>query len=106
MRRARRSLPAARSPPAARCRARWAFSYGGEANVPAKVLGKDGQIYFGVDGNYRSRFSSNPSPSTYTWIDGYALTNFRTGFRSDDGLNAYAWLRNAFDTQYFEQLVF
>lgn len=85
---------------------KWALSYGAEANAPASLFGKTGQFYFGVDGNYRSRFSSNPSPSIYTWIDGYALTNFRAGFRSDDGLNAYAWVRNAFDTKYFEQLVF
>ena len=85
---------------------KWAFSYGGEANVPASAFGKVGEVYFGVDGNYRSRFSSNPSPSIYTWIDGYALTNFRVGFRTEDGLNAYAWVRNAFDTKYYEQLVF
>ena len=47
-----------------------------------------------------------PSPSIYTWIDGYALTNFRAGFRADNGLNVYAWVRNAFDTNYFEQLNF
>ena len=33
---------------------KWAFSYGAEYNVPAKLLEKDGQVYFGVDGNYRS----------------------------------------------------
>ena len=71
-----------------------------------RSLGFRDKIYFGVDGNYRSKFSSNPSPSIYTWIDGYALTNFRAGFRGDNGLNAYAWLRNAFDANYFEQLNF
>ena len=35
----------------------------------------------GYDGSYRSSFSSNPSRSVYTDIDGYALTNFRAGFR-------------------------
>jgi iron complex outermembrane receptor protein len=85
---------------------KWALSYGAEANRPTVLFGLPGEIYFGVDGSYRSRFSSNPSPSIYTWIDGYALTNFRAGFRSDNGLNAYAWLRNAFDTKYFEQLNF
>lgn len=85
---------------------KWAFSYGAEANLPAKLLGKDGQVYLGVDGNYRSEFSSNPSPSIYTWIDGYALTNFRLGFRTDSGLNIYGWVRNAFDVNYFEQLNF
>ncbi|HTN13707.1 MAG TPA: TonB-dependent receptor [Sphingomonadaceae bacterium] len=85
---------------------KWAFSYGAEANVPARLLGKEGQVYLGIDGNYRSEFSSNPSPSTYSWIDGYALTNLRLGFRTDSGFNIYGWLRNAFDVNYFEQLNF
>ncbi|MEO6152865.1 MAG: TonB-dependent receptor, partial [Croceibacterium sp.] len=84
---------------------KWAFSYGAEANIPAKLLGLDGQVYAGVDGNYRSRFSSNPSPSIYTTVDGYALTNVRVGFRTDK-FNIYGWVRNAFDTEYFDQLVF
>ena len=61
------------------------------------------RVYFGVDGNYRSNFSSNPSPSAYTWVDGYALTNFRIGFRTET-LNVYGWVRNAFDVNYFELL--
>ncbi|MBO9518602.1 MAG: TonB-dependent receptor [Porphyrobacter sp.] len=85
---------------------KWAFSYGFEAAAPLHLLGEDGDLYFGVDGSYRSELSSNPSPSIYTWIDGYNLTNFRFGFRAENGLNIYAWVRNAFDAQYFEQLVF
>ena len=83
---------------------KWSFSFGAEGNVPATLLGKDGEVYLGYDGSYRSDFSSNPSPSAYTWIDGYSLSNFRLGFRSDDGLNLFAWVRNAFDENYFEQL--
>ncbi len=78
---------------------KWSFSFGGEANAP--VAG--GQLYLGYDGSYRSRFSSNPSPSAYTWIGGYSLSNFRLGWRKDD-LNVFAWVRNAFDTDYFELL--
>jgi iron complex outermembrane receptor protein len=84
----------------------WALSYGAEANAPATLFGEDGEVYFGVDGSYRSAFSSNPSPSIYSWIDGYALTSFRAGFRADNGLNIYAWVRNAFDVEYFDQLNF
>ena len=84
----------------------WAFSYGAEVNAPVGLFGKEGEVYLGADGNYRSEFSSNPSPSIYTWIDGYALTSFRLGFRSDDGINIYGWVRNAFDVDYFEQLNF
>ena len=83
---------------------RWAFSYGAEYNHPAKLLGISGEVYFGYDGSYRSGFSSNATPSIYTNVDGYSLSNFRVGFRSDDGLNLFAWARNAFDEEYFEQL--
>lgn len=83
---------------------KWAFSYGAEYGIPTEIGGVSGQVYIGYDGSYRSRFSSNPSPSRYTWVDGYALSNFRLGFKNDDGLNVFAWLRNAFDEDYFELL--
>lgn len=82
----------------------WAVSYGVEYNEPVSIFGLEGYGYFGFDGNYRSKFSSNPSRSIYTDIDGYALNNFRLGYRTDDGLNVFAWVRNAFDVNYFEQL--
>ncbi|HVF94379.1 MAG TPA: TonB-dependent receptor [Sphingomonas sp.] len=83
---------------------KWAFSYGGEYNLPATVLGATGQFYAGVDGSYRSKFSSNPSRSISTDIDGYALTNFRLGFRQDGSWNVFGWVRNAFDAEYYELL--
>ncbi len=83
---------------------KWSLSYGTEANVPAKLLGQSGEVYFGVEGSYRSRFSSNASQSAYTGIDGYALTNLRLGFRTKAGLNVFGWVRNAFDVRYFELL--
>ncbi len=82
---------------------KYAFSYGAEYNIPANLLGKDGQAYFGVDGNYRSDWNSNASPSIYTKVEGYALTNFRAGFRGD-GFDIFGWVRNAFDTKYIELL--
>lgn len=82
---------------------KWAFAYGAEANTPLTLLSKDGQAYFGIDGNYRSRWNSNASPSIYTVVDGYALTNFRAGFRTD-GLDLFAWVRNAFEVNYIELL--
>lgn len=84
---------------------KWAFSFGAEGNIPAEFLGKTGEVYLGYDGSYRSDFSSNPSPSAYTNIEGYHLSNFRLGFRTEDGLNLFAWVRNAFDEDYFEQLL-
>jgi iron complex outermembrane recepter protein len=82
---------------------RWAFSYGVEANTPVALFGKEGQVYLGVDGNYRSSFSSNPSPSIYTNVAGYALTNVRAGFRAGD-FDLYGWVRNAFDVGTFDLL--
>ena len=83
---------------------KWSFSYGAEANVPITAFGKEGQVYLGFDGNYRSDWSSNTSPSAYTNVDGYALSNFRLGFRTDTGFDIYGWVRNAFDVNYFDQL--
>lgn len=83
---------------------KWSFSYGAEANVPITAFGKDGQVYLGFDGNYRSDWSSNASPSAYTSVDGYALSNVRLGFRTEAGFDLYGWVRNAFDVNYFDQL--
>jgi iron complex outermembrane recepter protein len=83
---------------------KWAFSYGVELNMPVTLLAKEGQVYVGVDGNYRSSFSSNPSESIYTNIDGYAVTNIRAGFRTGRDFDVFGWVRNAFDVGYFELL--
>lgn len=83
---------------------RWALSWGGEGNLPIHLFGKAGQLYLGYDGSARTRFSSNPTPSAYTWVDGYTLSNFRTGFRTAAGLDVSVWVRNAFAANYFEQL--
>lgn len=83
---------------------KWSVSFGLEANAPVTFLKQDGLVYFGYDGSYRSNFSSNPTPSIYTWVDGYSLSNFRVGFRTDDGFDIYGWVRNAFDKQYIDQL--
>ncbi|MCP3733277.1 TonB-dependent receptor [Sphingomonas sp. RP10(2022)] len=83
---------------------KFAFSYGGEYNLPTKVLGQDGEVYLGVDASSRTKFSSNASRSIYTDIAGYTLTNARAGFRTDAGLNVFGWVRNVFDTHYYEVL--
>ncbi len=83
---------------------KWALSYGGQYDFPARLLGLDGSGYVGFDGSYRSRYSSNASRSAYTDISSYALASFRIGFRMDQGWDVYAWIKNAFDKQYFEQL--
>jgi iron complex outermembrane receptor protein len=83
---------------------RWSASYGGEYALPQRLFGRDGEFYFGFDGSYRSRYSSNPSRSAYTDVDGYALANFRLGYRTESGWDATFWVRNAFDRDYFELL--
>lgn len=82
---------------------KWSLSYGAEVNTPLTLLATEGQLYVGFDGNYRSGFSSNPSPSIYTNIEGYALSNYRVGFRSDN-FDIYGWVRNVFDVNYLELL--
>jgi len=85
---------------------KWAASFGGEANTrPNTFLGNDGSFFFAIDGFYRSSFSSNPSPSKYLVVDGYALVNARAGFRASSGASVYLWTRNAFNQNYFEQLL-
>jgi iron complex outermembrane receptor protein len=84
---------------------KWALSYGAQYEFGAgKLLGRDGHAYVGFDGSYRTKWSSNPSRSAYTDVSGYALANFRVGFREEDRWDVYAWLRNAFDKEYFDFL--
>ena len=83
---------------------KWAFSWGAEYDLPARIAGADGNFYLGYDASYRSRFNSNPSPSASTYIDGYAINNFRLGFKARDNFNVFGWVRNAFDQNYYEVL--
>lgn len=83
----------------------WAGSLGGEYSTPAVFLGNTTRFFVGVDGYYRSAFSSSPSPSAYLNIDGYALANARLGFRAGEGLSAFIWSRNLFNKDYHEQLL-
>lgn len=80
-----------------------ALSYGVDYDFPLPWLGTDGGAYFAFDGSYRSKFSSNPSRSIYTDVNGYSLANFRAGVRTS-GWNVYGWVRNAFEEEYFEFL--
>jgi iron complex outermembrane recepter protein len=83
---------------------KYSLSFGGEYSLPAEIAGQDGRLYVGVDGNYRSHFSSNPSPSAYTEIAGYTLVNFRAGYRFGKGWDVFGWVRNAFNQNYYEVL--
>jgi len=83
---------------------KWSVSGGLDYSVPIVALGSNGAFFVGVDGSYRSKFSSNPSRSIYTDIDGYALAHVRAGIRGFNGWEVYAWTRNAFDEEYFDYL--
>ncbi|NTS65733.1 TonB-dependent receptor [Sphingomonas sp. HHU CXW] len=83
---------------------KWAFSYGAEYGVPTNFGGNEGNVYLGYDGSYRSNFSSNPSESIYTQVDGYSISNVRVGYREGGRLNVFGWVRNVFDQDYFELL--
>jgi iron complex outermembrane receptor protein len=83
---------------------KWSGAWGFQYQLAANVLGRDGEAYFGYDGSARSKWSSNPSRSAYTDVGGYGLANFRFGFRSRGSWDVYAWVKNAFDKDYFEQL--
>jgi iron complex outermembrane receptor protein len=82
---------------------RWSASFGAEVNVPVELLANEGQAYLGTDGNYRSHWNSNASPSIYTEVKGYVVTNFRAGFRTER-FDVFGWVRNAFDKKYIDLL--
>jgi iron complex outermembrane receptor protein len=85
---------------------KWAVSLGGEyTSKPGKFLTSQGRYFIAIDTYYRSEFSSNPTPSAYLNVDGYALVNARAGFRATEGLSLFVWSRNLTDTNYFEQLL-
>ena len=85
---------------------KWAGSLGGELSTnPKKIIGQNGKYFFGFDGSYRSKFSSSPSPSAYLYVDGYAIANARAGIRLLNGLSFFAWSRNLFNKDYYEQLL-
>ena len=83
---------------------KWSLSFGGEYAFPASLLGSTGEFFLATDGNYRSKWSSNPSPSDYMWVDGYTLLNLRAGFRADAKWNLSIWARNVTDKDYFDFL--
>lgn len=67
--------------------------------------GLTGQPFAGVDVFYRSEFSSSPSPSAFLNIPGYALANARLGIKAKNGITLFAWVRNLWNQNYYEQLL-
>lgn len=83
---------------------KWAFSAGGEYLRRGTLLDLPGEFFVRLDASFRSRFSSNPTPSRYLNIQAYGLLNPRAGFRSVDGWSAAIWARNLTNSRYFEFL--
>ena len=79
---------------------KWVVSAGGEYRQPAL----DGMAYVGVDANYRSSAYSDASDSKYLLIGGYSLVNLRTGYLSSGAWEAFVWVKNALDTEYFQYM--
>jgi iron complex outermembrane receptor protein len=84
---------------------KWVTSFGAQYAHEGSFLQKSGEYFAGIDGYYRSEFSSNPSPSKYLNVAGYSLFNARVGFRTAKGTSVTLWGRNIFNTDYFEQLL-
>ena len=84
---------------------KWATSVGGEISQEAEFLKQKGKVFIAFDTYYRSEFSSNPSPSKYLVVDGYAILNARLGFKTTEGISIFVWGRNLLDQDYFEQLL-
>lgn len=84
---------------------KWAASTSGEYSTASKLFSQKGDFFIALDAYTRSTFSSNPSPSKYLIVPGYALFNGRIGFRSSEKTSVYFWARNIFDRDYFEQLL-
>ncbi len=81
---------------------KWVVSTGAEYRRPLAVGALDGEAYAGADYNWRSAFFSSASDSIYSRIGKYGLLNLRVGFKSDRNWDAFVWVKNATDEQYFQ----
>jgi iron complex outermembrane receptor protein len=79
---------------------RWSVSMGAEYRRPID----EGMAYVGVDASYRSAFYSDASDSKYLKIEGYGLVNLRAGYIFANGWEAFVFVKNLFDQNYFQYL--
>ena len=80
----------------------WALAVGGEVHGPGSLLGQSGDLFVGADVSYRSTYNSDAAVSRFTEIEGYGLLNLRAGFRSEQGWDAFVWVKNALDEDYLQ----
>ena len=83
---------------------RWAASAGVEYRRPANLGRWSGEAYAGVDASYRSAYFADTADSIYTRIQAYSIVNLRGGFKSASGWEAFAFLKNALDEKYIQNL--
>ncbi|WP_235902502.1 TonB-dependent receptor [Sandarakinorhabdus oryzae] len=83
---------------------RWTGAASLNLHPPLALFGAPGRVQAGLDVYARSGFSSSPTPSAYLNVAGYALVNAQLGWQSDSGFSVSAWVRNAFDRNYFDFL--
>ena len=83
---------------------KWAVASSVTQTWQGQWLNNTGEWFVSADAQYRSDFSSSPTFSDFMVIDEYALLNAQLGFRSDSGWDAFLWVRNLANTDYFQLL--
>jgi iron complex outermembrane receptor protein len=78
------------------------FALSGGAEYRISVA--EDMAYLGVDANYRSSTYADTSDSKYLLIKGYSIVNLRAGVVTSGNWEFVAWVKNVFDTQYFQYL--
>ncbi|MFX5884912.1 hypothetical protein ABTE50_18930, partial [Acinetobacter baumannii] len=63
-----------------------------------------GAVIVHADSAWRSGYYGDPSPSRYTWIDGYNLTNASVGYRFGSGIELAVFARNLLNANYIQNL--
>ena len=64
----------------------------------------EGEFSIHWDTNSRDGYFSDTSASTYTWIDGFSVTNASVGYRFSRGWELDLFARNLFDEEYITAL--
>ncbi len=83
---------------------RWAGSGGLEYRHAAKLGAIDGDVYAGIDGNFRSSYYADAATSDYLKIKAYEVFNLRVGYKASRNWEAFVYVRNLFDRHYLQNL--
>jgi iron complex outermembrane receptor protein len=81
---------------------KYVVAAGGEY-VHALNLGTlDGQAFFNVEANWRTKTYGDAAASRYTIIDGYGIINIGLGYRQNGPWEVFFWVKNLFDKDYIQ----